>query len=147
MIDTIGEMLDLPKNERSRYLAKLMVTRTYVFDVMERAPIHFIRKTIVRCGGVYRECYRNPGVYWVATFRDQRSMQRCTRVLTRWLNRQLRESAELHGHLLPSEVEEMMYGPTFGEGFHDVPALEFTRDVWIGSQPRRVTTGFHPVEG
>lgn len=148
MIDTVREMLDLPREERSRYLAVLPLTRTFVFGAMEESSIKFFRRMIVRHGGTYRECYRTPGLYWVATFRTPRGLRECTLAIVRSLNAELRKSAELHGHLLPEEVDEMMVtSRDVAQNHGDVPALSFERDVWIGDRPRRRESGFHPITG
>jgi len=140
----LREMLDLPKTERSRYLAKMPLTRTYVLGCVETNTIRFFRRTIVRHGGTYRECYRVPGVFWVATFRSHKQMNACTRALIAHLNLDLRRSNELHGHISEEELSDLLYTEEFGQNFGDVPALEFEIDSWI-TEDRRIRRGFHPV--
>lgn len=143
---TLTEMLDLPRAERSRHLAAIPLTVGYTFWAMEDASIRFVRRTIVRHGGTYRECYRMPGVFWVATFRDQKGMRRCTTALVKWLNDGLRKSQHLHEHLTPEEFEEMLYSSASFPTREVVPSLAFEKDVWITAE-RRVVSGFHPITG
>lgn len=142
----IGEMLDLPRTERSRYLAKMPLTRTFVMGCLDESSVRFFRRTIVRHGGTYREVYRAPGVFWVATFRSPRGMRECTQALVRHLNQDLRRSQEVHGHIPDEDFAELLYNENFAQNFGDVPALEFEVDVRLPHKTEQ-RRDFHPVTG
>ena len=80
----LSQMLDLPVEERRLYLHALPLTRVYVADCLETSAIKHIRRLITRHGGVYRECYRYPGVFWVMTFRKHGQMLACIRAIAAW---------------------------------------------------------------
>jgi len=116
----LSSMLDLPKGERSRYLAAIPLTRTFDFGCLEPNAIHFIRRTIVHNGGTWREAYFCQGLSVTATFRTHRGLINATRALAHWLNEGIRATTSQEA------IEEfgLLYGDELARpGF--VPALEF----------------------
>lgn len=143
----LSEMLDLPPDERRPYLHALPLTRTFVFGCMEGHDIRHIRRVLTRSGAVFREVYRFPGVYWVATFRDHEGRRRATEELVSWMNEALRESARLHGHLSEDEIADLLYTTDFAQT-GDVPVFRFEKDIWIDHrQPQVITRHSHPIRG
>jgi len=144
----VSELLDLPKAERSRYLRMFPTTRTFVFHCMEPHEIQFVRRMITRYGGIYREVYCRPGVYWVATFRTHRARIECTAALVAWLNKALMATHEMHRCLTDAEIEEMRYTSESIAHTGDVPAIkyEIVNAIQI-HEPVTTKTPNHPIKG
>lgn len=119
---TMGQMLDLPKEERSKYLAMMPLTRTYVYNCIEGNLIMHIRKVIMRHGGIFREEYHYPGLSMTATFRDKKSMIACSCALAEWENEGIKM-----GLPRPQDYEGLLADPlTYGTEHKDPPALCFS---------------------
>ena len=129
----LSEILDLPREERSRYLAAMPLTREYVFGCLDQCHVQFVKRTITRNGGVYRAEYATPGVAFVATFRSFRGMRKCTLDLIHWQN-------------VGEAVSALLLDETFAR-FSPVPALEFEVVNAIHPGPVRTSRPRHPVRG
>lgn len=137
MIRTVSQMLDLPKQERSRYLAALPFTRTKAFWAMEGCHHKFIRRLMRKHGGIWRENYCMFGLSMVATFRNIAGMNGFAKDVCDWYNADLRKSHELHGHIKEEELADLLWKPSeFWMQAADVPALEFGVENFLGDEPR-----------
>lgn len=118
----------------------MKLTKTYVFSCLETPGIKHIRRVITRNGGVYHECYRYPGVYWIATYRTVEGMTKATETLAEWENKFTR------AYNTPEDIEkfDMLIDPkTYGDT-EDDPVNCFMRDIWI-DEPRRLYRPRHPI--
>lgn len=142
---TVSQMLDLPRDERSRYLRAMPLTRTFVFDCLEPWHIRHVRRVITRHGGVYREVYAAPGVFFVATFRAHRGLLACARDVAAWLNDQAKTeyaAADALGLDLPDSCLSVT-ATDVAKSHGDVPALAFER-IGLGGASVRPA---HPIMG
>lgn len=141
---SISAMMDLPKQERSKYLAMLPLTRTFVYGCLEYWCIRSIRKMIVRHGGTFREEYWFPGLSVTATFRDHKSMVAASRALAEWENDGIKK-----GLPRPQDYEGLLNDPeTYGTEHKAPPALTFCIvDGIHHNRPVRVYKMNHPVKG
>ena len=145
----ISQILDLPREERSRWLRAIPLTREYVFGCLEEDAIRFIRRTIVRCGGTWREEYCPPGLAVVATFRTPAGMRAATLALIHWQNESLRtryDQGEMAAAWWGEPIENLMIDETFAH-FSAVPALSFeiVNMITIGEIKTRRPN--HPIRG
>lgn len=122
---TVREMLDLPPEERSRYLAAIPLTISYTMDCLDGQYVLDFRHILLDHGGVYREVYGPYGMYWVVTFKTQADMRACTRALVDWLNEELETSHALHHHITREDLDEMRYHTATFARPEKVPALEY----------------------
>lgn len=144
LVHTIREMLDLPKAERSAYLAKIPLTRTYVFGCLEGWDIRHIRRVVTRHGGTYRMEYHYPGLAVIATFRTHRGLLACGRDLAEWMNKAIRESEPPDSPWLA----DMLYSPEdIGQPCDGPPALRFETISYLQWGSNEPNTGFHPIYG
>lgn len=140
---TLSEMLDLPREERSKLLRAIPLTREYVFGCLDGCFIQHIHRVITRCGGVWRDEYCHPGLAVVATFRTSAGMRACTLDLIHWQNCQTRENYTVG---LPGEdeiIESLMLDETFART-SVVPALCFEEVSFLGPEVRR-SRPLHPI--
>lgn len=145
----ISQMLNLPREQRSKLLAALPLTRCYVFGCLELSSIHFTRRTIVRNGGTWRELYAPPGLAVTATFRSYSGMMQATRALAHWLNESIRKAhTDIYGFRAGHEPEvewSLLYNDDFGNGGPSVPALSF--EIVNAIQPISTRHRAHPIRG
>lgn len=139
----IATMLDLPKAERSRYLAAMPLTRCYVFGALDQCFIKHVRRVITRHGGTWSELYAMPGLAVTATFRSHAGMMAATRELVHWLNRYERAAHRA----MDMCYEPCLYTEDFGT-IATVPALRFEITNAIDRhRPVRITKPTHPIRG
>lgn len=136
-------MLDLPKAERSIYLAALPLTRCYVFGCLDECNIKFIRRVITRNGGVWRELYAPPGLAVTATYRTWNGMMAGTRALVHWQNESIRH---VDAGLPENQWSHLLLNDDFGL-IPDIPALKFEISNCIHVGPAKVRAPSHPIRG
>ena len=134
----LSQMLDLPKEIRSKYLAAIPTTRSYDLHCAEQNQIHFIRRVITRNGGVWRETYHHFGLTITATFRSTSGMRQATLQIIHHFNQDTRKNndAAFSDYML----QDLMLDETFART-SSVPALSFEVVSSLGAfRPR------HPID-
>lgn len=138
IVTRVSEMMDLPREERSRYLAALPLTRSKSFWAMDGCQHKFVRRLLVRHGAIFREHYCMWGLSVTATFRTQRGMNGFAKDFCKWHNDQVRATNAEEAGLDEETLQDRLWNSTefwMGE-IQAPPALTFAVENHLGDQPK-----------